>query len=58
MDREAWQATVHSVARVRDNLVTKQQQSLFTISDISYPGISSLLFVKPVSIPSWKIYIF
>ena len=26
VDRGAWQATVHGVARVRHNLVTKQQQ--------------------------------
>ena len=26
MDRGAWQATVHRVARVRHNLATKQQQ--------------------------------
>ena len=26
MDREAWQATVHRVARVRQDLATKQQQ--------------------------------
>ena len=26
MDREAWQATVQGFARVRDNIVTKQQQ--------------------------------
>ena len=50
MDREAWQATVHSVARVRD-LVTKQQQSLFTISDISIREYliyySSNLYLSP-----------
>ena len=27
MDREAWQATVHGVAKVGHDLVTKQQQS-------------------------------
>ena len=27
MDRGAWQATVHGVAKVRHDLVTKQQQS-------------------------------
>ena len=26
MDREAWQATVHRIARVEHDLVTKQQQ--------------------------------
>ena len=26
MDREAWRATVRGVARVKQNLVTKQQQ--------------------------------
>ena len=26
MDREAWQATVHQIARVQHDLVTKQQQ--------------------------------
>ena len=26
MDREAWQATVHGVARVRHNLVTKERE--------------------------------
>ena len=26
-DREAWHAAVHGVARIRDNLVTKQQQN-------------------------------
>ena len=26
MDREAWQAIVHRIARVEHNLVTKQQQ--------------------------------
>ena len=29
MDRGAWQATVHEVARVRHNLVTKQHQNIY-----------------------------
>ena len=28
MDREAWQATVHGVARVRHNLVNKQKHKV------------------------------
>ena len=28
MDREAWWASVHEIAKVRNNLVTKQQQIL------------------------------
>ena len=31
VDRGAWQATVHGVARVRHNLVTKQQQQRIVI---------------------------
>ena len=29
MDREAWRATVHGVARVGHNSVTKQQQQFY-----------------------------
>ena len=32
MDRGAWKATVHGVARVRDHLVTKQQHGNYTLS--------------------------
>ena len=32
MDRGAWKATAHGVARVRDHLVTKQQHGNDTLS--------------------------
>ena len=32
VDRGAWQATVHGVARVRHDLATKQQQNINTIN--------------------------
>ena len=38
MDRRAWQATVHGVARVRHDLVTKQQQQ----NDVDPPKFAQL----------------
>ena len=36
MDRGAWQATVHGVTRVGDNLVTKPQSANTAINDHVY----------------------
>ena len=38
MNRGAWQATVHGVARVRHDLVTKQQQQ----NDVDPPKLAQL----------------
>ena len=38
MNRGAWQATVHGVARVRHDLVTKQQQQ----NDVDPPTLAQL----------------
>ena len=39
MDRGAWWATVHQVAKVRHNLVTKQQ-----VADVSFLGDCQISF--------------
>ena len=59
MDREAWQATVHGVARVRHNLVTKERErdwntAWMSLQGIQFSSVQSLsrvrLFVTPWTI--------
>ena len=42
MDRGAWQAIVHGVARVRHDLATKQQQSVREETRAWFPGTPSV----------------
>ena len=46
MDREAWQATVHGVVRVRHDLATKQQEHI----KLHFPK-TKILFLKTEIIP-------
>ena len=46
MDRGAWWATVHGVARVGHNLVTEQQLFSNKVLNISYNLLNTVLKVK------------
>ena len=50
MDRGAWQATVHGVARVGRNLATKERERETGNSpgDLPAPGIKPMSLVSPV----------
>ena len=58
MDREAWQAVVHGVARVRHDLVTIQQPVLYemardTVSNQTTPHQDDLRTKSSASQPFW-----
>ena len=42
MDREAWRATIHGVARVEQNLTTKQQQCNLRFLKILHMKLTSI----------------
>ena len=45
VDRRAWQATVHGVARVRHDLVTKQQQQQRIVIDCFLVCLSNMAVI-------------
>ena len=57
MGREAWQATVHGITRVRYDLVTKQQQQYIPACRHMHTHTSAYIYLKWVYMCVFRVFI-